>query len=334
MRSQPRASKLWIPPSAREWLKADWFVREPAYGEVRVMVERMAMGRSVLAQPRLSISVAAFVLLVAAAPIGLPHAWGLGARQTGSSAAPAAQTFKTPLQALEKYREDYRSGDFASSLEALRFAADGGEPLAEWKLGTMYQTGDGVPRDDAQAYKYFSLIVENYDEDQPDWRESGVVSSAFVAVGLYSLNGVPSAKIDPDPDRALQMFHYAATTFGDSNAQYDLARMYLDGVGVDRDPEQAARWLNLAADKGDKDAEALLGNLLFRGDAPVQPQRALGLMYLTLAREAAVDPKKDAWIVDLHESALRAASESEKSLARRYLEDYVSKAAGGVTAER
>ena len=300
-------------------------------GDLRVMSQSLAVECSGFATPpRVGATVAALVFLLTA-PFALQRAWALDGRQSAPSAP--LQMFKDPLQALQKYREDYRSGDIASSLRALRYAADGGQQLAEWKLGSMYQVGDGVPRDDVKAYKYFSRIVENYDEDKADWRESAVVSSAFVAVGVYSLNGIPEAKVASDSARAMEMFHYAATTFGDPNAQYNLARMYLDGVGAPRDPRQAARWLNLAADKGHKEAEALLGNLLFRGDGAVLPQRALGLMYLTLAREAAVDPK-DSWIIDLHESALRAASDDEKGMARHYLENYVRRAAGGVTAER
>jgi TPR repeat protein len=61
----------------------------------------------------------------------------------------------------------------------------------------------------------------------------------------------------------------------------------LDGAGVDKDGREAIRWLFLAADKGHLQAEALLGQTLFTGREGVRPQRALGLMWLTLAREAA-----------------------------------------------
>jgi TPR repeat protein len=297
------------------------------------MVVRIAVEQSERARPmRAGVRIAALVVLAATATGGFQRAWALDAHANGDSSP--LQIFKNPIQALEQYREDALHGDSASSLAALRYAADGGQALAQWKLGSMYQTGEGVPQNDIKAYDYFSRIVANYDEDRSDWRQSSVVSCAFVAIGVYSLSGIPDSKVHADPARALEMFHYAATTFGDPNAQYNLARMYLDGVSVKRDPQQAARWLNLAADKGHKDAQALLGNLLFHGDGAVQRQRALGLMYLTLAREAAVDPKKDGWIIDLHDSALRAATDDEKGMARHYLEKYVSRGAGGLTAER
>ena len=62
------------------------------------------------------------------------------------------------------------------------------------------------------------------------------------------------------------MFQYAALNFGNADAQYNLARLYLDGAdAVAKDTRQAIRWLALAADKGHLPAEALLGHLLFTG---------------------------------------------------------------------
>ncbi len=139
------------------------------------------------------------------------------------------RSFKNPQAALQAGLEGFRSGDPHSAIEALKYAAAGGESLARWKLGKMYADGDGVPHDDVKAYDYFSEIVETFDEDNPNRRELSVVASAFVAVGVYNLNGIPNTKIVANPDRALEMFQYAATNFGDANAQYNLARMYLDG---------------------------------------------------------------------------------------------------------
>jgi TPR repeat protein len=247
-----------------------------------------------------------------------------GASSTDNSKAPL-QMFKNPQAALRAGLEGVRSGDSHSAVEALKYAAAGGESLAQWKLGKMYADGDGVPHDDVKAYEYFSQIVQSYDEDNPNRRAQAVISSAFVAVGVYSLNGIANTKIQPDPERALEMFQYAATNFGDANAQYNLARMYLDGAGVKKDGRQAARWLNLAADKGHCQAQALLGHILFAGHDGVQRQRARGLMWLTMARKALVDPKKDQWIVDLYDKAVATANDGDRQVAQIYLDDYLKK---------
>jgi len=38
-----------------------------------------------------------------------------------------------------------------ASLSALQYAAEGGHPIAQWKLGRMYANGDGVAQDDVRA---------------------------------------------------------------------------------------------------------------------------------------------------------------------------------------
>lgn len=233
--------------------------------------------------------------------------------------------YKDAQQALQDGIASYRAGNAKNSVEALTYAAQGGEALAQWKLGKMYAAGDGVTADDYKAYKYFLQIVQHYDEDSTPRRELPVVASAFVAVGAYSLNGISDAGMKPNPRRAFSMFMYAATNFGDANAQYNLARMYLDGSGVDKDPRQAARWFRLAAEKGHAPSQALLGHLLFTGPEGIARQRALGLMYLTLARDSAGSAPDEKWIVDLYDKAMSQANDNDRQAAVAYLESYLKR---------
>ncbi|WP_424360496.1 tetratricopeptide repeat protein [Methylocystis parvus] len=232
--------------------------------------------------------------------------------------------FKNPRAALRAGLESYHAGDAATSVAALRYAADGGEPLAQWKLGRMYADGDGVVRDDAKAYDYFSKIVDHFAEEEPDPRERSMAANAFVAVGLYMRDGLASAKIDPDLDRAFDLFRYAATYFRNADAQYYLARMYLDGQGVKKDMRQGVNWLELAARKGHPQAQAVLGRLMFDGQAGGATQKPRGLMYLTLARDAvAGGGANEQWIIDSHAKALASASEGDRKAAVALLEDYL-----------
>jgi len=259
---------------------------------------------------------------------GAPYALALDPASGAKAAATApVPLFKNPQAALRMGIEGYQAGDFAASVPALKYAADGGQSLARWKLGQMYMTGDGVPHDDYKAYQYFSQIVSAYDDEMADPREKPVVSSAFVSVGIYSLNGIPNTSLKRNPQRALEMFHYAATNFGDADAQYNLARMYLEGDGVPKNPRQAIPWLYYAADKNHTEAQALLGNLLFQGRDGVPKKRSLGLMYLTLAREAATDPVKHKWIIDLYEVAIRGASDTDKQMAHVELGQHLNRRA-------
>jgi uncharacterized protein len=268
------------------------------------------------------LSVTGVVLFGLAACLAGSHIGAFEATDGATVEKTPLRTFTTPRAALQAGLERFRSGDPASAIEALKYAASGGEALAQWKLAKIYASGDGVPRDDIKAYDYFSQIVTNYDEDDPNRRDLAIVSSAFVAIGIYNLNGIANTKVHPDPQRAIQMFQFAATNFGDADAQYNLARMHLDGAGVDKDSREAVRWLFLAAGKGHLQAEALLGQTLFAGREGVRPQRARGLMWLTLARETAIDSKKDKWIIDLYDKAVASANEDDRQNALAYLENH------------
>lgn len=218
--------------------------------------------------------------------------------------------YRSAKDALRTGVREYNAGDKEGAVRALEYAADQGHTLALWKLGRMYADGDGVPHDDLKAFEYFSRIADDNDDDKPEAGNTGVAASAFTALGTYFLDGIKGTYVRANPERAYEMFNYAAS-FGDPNAQYNLARLTLDGTGTESDPRKAARWFNLAAEKGHKPAQALLGDLLFNGvGVPRQPVR--GLTWLALARDGA-QGRSDAWIVDLYDKAWAAASEDDRA---------------------
>ena len=207
-----------------------------------------------------------------------------------------------------------------TSLTSLQYAAEGGHPVAQWKLGKMYADGDGVAQDDVRAFEYFSRIANAYAEDNPSSPQAAIVANAFVALGRYYLDGIPNSKITPDADRAREMFSYAASYFGNADAQYDLARLYLKGIGAPRDAKFGARWLGLAALKGQHQAQAMLGQMLFNGDQ-LPRQAARGLMWLTLARDSATPD--EIWIKESYNKAIAKASVDDQAMAIQMLEHWV-----------
>jgi hypothetical protein len=184
----------------------------------------------------------------------------------------------------------------------------------------MYAEGDGVKQDDLRAFEYFRDIADAHADESPGTPRARFVANAFVALGTYYLEGIPNSPVKSDPDRAREMFTYAASYFGDPDAQYQLGRMYLEGYGGVKDPKQAARWLQLAANKGHYQAQALLGTMLFKGEA-VTRQAARGLMWLTLARDAAA--AQETWIADLHARAFKQASDEERATALAFIERWI-----------
>lgn len=207
-----------------------------------------------------------------------------------------------------------------SSLTALQYAAEGGHPVAQWKLGRMYAEGNGVAQDDLRAFDYFSKVANAHAEDNPAAPQAAVVANAFVALGRYYTTGIPNTRVKADPERAREMFAYAASYFGNAEAQFNLARMYLDGIGMQRDPKHGVRWLGLAAQKGQHEAQALLGQMLFNGDR-LQRQAARGLMWLTLAQDNATPD--ETWIKESYKTAIAKASEDDRAMALQMLERWV-----------
>jgi hypothetical protein len=209
------------------------------------------------------------------------------------------------------------------SFKALEYAADiDGYAPAQWKLGRMYAAGEGgLARNDLRAFEYFSRIAREHAQDSPLVPQSAVVANAFVALARYYLSGIPGSEVKQDPDRAREMLYYAASYFGSADAQYDLGRLYLKSPNATpNDFTYGARWLGLAAQKGQHQAQALLGQMLFNGDR-LPPQRARGLMWMALASEAATPD--EAWIKDGYAQAVSRASEDDRAMAAQMLKYWV-----------
>src|SRR6202050_3330637 len=164
---------------------------------------------------------------------------GLGA---GSAAAfdGTATPLLAPADALHAPTAAPETADRSKNLTSLEYAADQGHLAAQWKIGRMYAVGDGVARDDKRAFVYFSQIANTHPEEPPGTAEARIVANAFVALGNYYLTGIPNSTVLPNAVRAREMFAYAASYFGDADAQYQLGRLYLEGNPSE--PHQAARW--------------------------------------------------------------------------------------------
>jgi len=214
----------------------------------------------------------------------------------------------SPTEALRAGARQYYSGNKAAALNSLQYAAENGQPMAAWKLGEMYAKGDGVKEDDLKAFEYYSQIVREHGEDRPDAPDAPFVSSAFVALGSYYLNGIDGA-VPKNEARARQIFTHAASYFGDADAQYELGRMYQSSNN-----RMAVRWYNLAALKGHVGAQARLGETLYELGTS-DKKKARGLMWMTVARQQAQGPEAS-WINAMHEQYFAVSPEGVREMAR------------------
>lgn len=226
-------------------------------------------------------------------------------------AAPIAPI--TPFEAFRSGARALKDGQKEKAVVSLEYAADQGVVAAQWKLGRMYAEGDSVDQSDLRAFEYFRRIADAHADDNPNTAQARFVANAFVALGNYYREGIADTDVRADVGRARHMYAYAASYFGDPDAQYHLARLMLDNKGPFNDPLQAARWLHRAANKGHYQAQAVLGRMLFKGEVNVPRQPARGLMWLSLASSNATP--SEAWINELYQSALKQATEEERARA-------------------
>ena len=268
-----------------------------------------------------TISIAVLATLVASAPAFALD--GSPSPNTFSGAAPQAAAAVTAPSAGDAFRratDALKAGEKSRAVISLQYAADHGHGFALWQLGRMYADGDGVKRDDLRAFEYFQKFADTHADDNPAVPRARFVANAFVALGHYYLDGIPNTQVVQSPELARRMFAHAASYFGDPEAQYQLATLYLDGTGVARDAKRAVPWLVLSANKGHYKAQAMLGRILFNGEHGTR-QRATGLMWLTIACDG--PGAKLPWIEQLRETSVQQATDDERALALILLKRWV-----------
>lgn len=235
--------------------------------------------------------------------------------------SPSPNAVPSPVDAFRSASEALKTGETARAVTSLQYAADHGHGFALWQLGRMYAAGEGVTRDDYRAFEYFQKFADSHADENPAMPRARFVANAFVALGQYYLDGIPNTSVAASPELARRMFAHAASYFGDPEAQFQLASLYLEGHGVSRDPKRAVPWLVLAANKGHYKSQALLGRILFNGEHGLR-QRASGLMWLTVACDG--PGAKVPWIAQMRETAVQQATDDDRALALILLKRWVA----------
>lgn len=224
--------------------------------------------------------------------------------------------------ATEAYRQGVnalKAGRAAVALPALEYAAKRGVLGAQIKLSRAYSVGRDVPKDDAKAFIYFEQIADQQADISPSSPIAKYAAEAFVALGQYYLDGIPTMPLAANPVYAVDLFRHAASYFGNAEAQYRLARLYMSGTGVEKNIGLAVNWLAIAAKKQHAASQATLGEILWRGQE-VRQRRARGLALIILAHDNAVaGGKEPSWIGELYREALGASNKATRKDAEAML---------------
>lgn len=205
----------------------------------------------------------------AAMVAGTLEGWGLAmAPEAGKPAGEDAQ----PVAGAATGSIDY------SNFEQVKKAAERADSKAMYQLAEMYSEGKGVPENFSEAAKWYRRSA---DAAYPEAHTAMGVISLVKAAGLagddesavrftsdeskkselYSMIAHPE-KLQVQNQMALKdsvkWLRKGAEQGHDANAQFVLGLLTGAGVGVEKDPVQAAKWIRLAATKAPA-AQALMG---------------------------------------------------------------------------
>lgn len=160
----------------------------------------------------------------------------------------------------------YARGDFAKAEKLYRSLAETGITEAQFILGSMYDTGTGVPQDYPEALKWFRMAAEQ-----------GNVKAQSKLGAMYDIG----LEVPQDRLEAMKWWRLAADQ-GDVFAQYNLGAIHDHGKVVPKDFKEAVRWYRLAAEQGNVFAQEKLAWKYILGEGVPQDDE-LAYMWLDIA---------------------------------------------------
>lgn len=127
-------------------------------------------------------------------------------------------------------------------LDALKKTANLGHAPAQLFLASLYESGgQGLKKDLAEARRWTERAARGGDR------------KAMHNLALYAFEGVGGEA--KSPQLAAQWFRKAAD-LGLIDSQYNLGRLYEQGLGVNRNPAEAYKWYLIAARSGDEESRS------------------------------------------------------------------------------
>jgi len=195
--------------------------------------------------------------------------------------------------------------DWAQAFHYALLAAQQGEKTAQYNVALFYQNGEGVEKDLEQAAVWYdkaaaqgSVEANNAlgdlfardDFENKDLNKAAEYYQQAIAQGdtaaQYSLSAIHFEL--GNNELALHYLLMAANQ-GMVEAQMQAARCYKEGVGAEKNMEEAAMWYQAAALQGNSEAQYNLGLCYYWGNGkPEDDEQAL--KWFTLAAEAGYSP--------------------------------------------
>lgn len=131
---------------------------------------------------------------------------------------------------LEEGLDAFAAKDYAKAAALWQPLADAGDPVAQYRLGTLYAEGRGVAQSDETAFKWFLRAAQKGDP----------LAQYDVGASYMGGHGVKASDVDG------AMWFQRAANQGMPYAQFNLGLLHASGTGVDKDNIEALKWLDLA----------------------------------------------------------------------------------------
>lgn len=143
--------------------------------------------------------------------------------------------------------EAYKQGDYISALKEFMPAAEEGDPVAQFYLGVLYSSGQGVQQSDIEALKWFIRSAEQ-----------GIKSAQFNAGVAYE----KGQGVIPDIDEAIKWYRKASEQ-GDLKSKYLLGWLYYKNK---KNYNEAYNYFKQLASLGMPEALYMLGVMYQKGE--------------------------------------------------------------------
>ena len=272
--------------------------------EALILAERSKLSSTLKSKRvRAAARAASLVLTVVAgltsvAGLTLSHAWAQNWPQDRSQ---SQVEFVSPEAALEQGLGAYRAGVYGIALPALSYAAEKKLLLGQYHLARLLADSATANTDHVRAYHLYREIVEEHASsiDVDDDARAPYVGKALTALARYIYRGLPEIGLQPNPTRAAAFLEEAATFFREPDGQFELAKLYLKGDGVQEDRRKSLHWLSTLSQDGHAGAQAFFADLLWTGKVVAKDEkRALAL--IRVAVENAPGSER-IWIEDIYQ---------------------------------
>ena len=153
---------------------------------------------------------------------------------------------KTVQDYLQEAKKNQQAGNAEMAFQQYMVAArDYGYPEAQFEVARCYQNGMGVEKSEENAVVWYKKAAEQGNAE------------AQCALGeCYQQAG--------NAEMAFQQYMVAARDYGYLEAQFEVARCYQNGTGVEKNEENAVVWYKKAAEQCDAEAQCALGECYYQ----------------------------------------------------------------------